>query len=131
MGFPYIIHICYNLNIITNCLNFYITRAAPVENYVTQIEYKERQARLDDENRRQNHRIEKLEEMADRLTEIALSVKALAVTMEWMRKDLSKYGSQINDMEKQPADNWNKLILTLVTAIASAAVTWIFAKGGI
>lgn len=102
-----------------------------MENYVTQIEYKERQARLDDENRRQNHRIEKLEEMADRLTEIALSVKALAVTMEGMQKDLSKYGSQINDMEKQPADNWNKLILTLVTAIASAAVTWIFAKGGI
>lgn len=102
-----------------------------MEDFVLRAEYEERKRSVDAENTRQNRRIEKLEEMADRLTEIALSVKALAVTMEGMQKDLSKYGSQINDMEKQPADNWNKLILTLVTAIASAAVTWIFAKGGI
>ena len=98
--------------------------------YVTKIEYKERQARLDDENRRQNHRIDKLEQMADKLTDIALSVKALAVTMEGMQKDLSKYGSQINEMEQRPADNWNKLVYTIIAMVATAAVTWVFAKGG-
>lgn len=101
-----------------------------MDEYVTQIEYKERQARLDDENRRQNHRIDKLEQMADRLTEIALSVKALAVTMEGMQNDLTKYGNQISDMEKKPAENWDKLVYSIIAMIATAAVTWVIAKGG-
>lgn len=102
-----------------------------MDEYVTQIEYKERQARLDDENRRQNRRIDKLEQMYDRLTEISLSVKALAVTMEGMQKDLSKYGSQINEIEKKPADNWDRLVYTIIAMVASAAVTWVLAKGGL
>lgn len=102
-----------------------------MEDYVTQIEYKERQARLDDENRRQNHRIDKLEQMYDKLTEISMSVKAIAVKMEGMQEDLGKYGSKINDMEKKPAENWDKLVYTIIAMIATAAITWVFAKGGL
>ncbi len=102
-----------------------------MDEYVTQIEYKERQARLDDENRRQNHRIDKLEQMYTKLTEISMSVKEIAVKMEGMQENLDKYGSKIDDMEKKPAENWDKLVYSIIAMIATAAVTWVIAKGGI
>ena len=38
------------------------------KDYITRYEYDERQKRIDDENTRQNHRIDKLEKIADQLT---------------------------------------------------------------
>ena len=57
-----------------------------MDEYVSRAEYEERQKRIDDEDRRQNHRIDKLEKIADQLTDMAASIKAMVVTMQGMQK---------------------------------------------
>lgn len=100
------------------------------KDYLTRFEYEERQKRIDDEQNRQNHRIDKLEKIADQLTDMAASIKAMVVTMQSMQKEQERQGERLDDIEKKPADNWNQLIYTVIAMIATAAVTLLL-KGGI
>ena len=100
------------------------------KDYITRFEVDERLKRVDDENNRQNRRIDKLETMADQLSDMAASIKAMVVTMQSMQKEQERQGLRLDDIEKKPADNWNQLIYTIIAMIATAAVTLLL-KGGI
>lgn len=101
------------------------------KDYVTRFEYDERQKRIDDENNRQNHRLDKLETITDQIAEMAASIKAMVVTMQSMQKEQEEQGKRLTDIEKKPADNWNQLVYSLIAMIATAAVTYILTKGGL
>lgn len=100
------------------------------KDYITRFEVDERLKRVDDENNRQNHRLDKLEKIADQLTDMAASIKAMVVTMQSMQKEQERQGERLDDIERKPADNWNQLIYTIIAMIATAAVTLLL-KGGI
>lgn len=100
------------------------------KDYITRLEFEERGKRIDDENNRQNHRLDRLEKMSDQLTDMAASIKAMVVTMQSMQREQERQGERLDDIEKKPADNWNQLIYTVVAMIATAAVTLLL-KGGI
>lgn len=99
--------------------------------YITRLEFEERGKRIDDENNRQNHRIDRLEKMSEQLTDMAASIKTMAVTMQGMQREQERQGQRLEKIEQEPADNWNKLVYTVIAMLATAAVTWILAKGGI
>lgn len=99
------------------------------KDYITRFEVDERLKRVDDENNRQNHRLDKLEKIADQLTDMAASIKAMVVTMQSMQKEQERQGERLDDIERKPADNWNQLIYTIIAMIATAAVTLLL-KGG-
>ena len=101
------------------------------KDYITRFEYDERQKRIDDENNRQNHRIDKLETITDQIAEMAASIKAMVVTMQAMQKEQEEQGKRLTDIEKKPADNWNQLVYSLIAMVATAAVTYILMKGGL
>lgn len=98
--------------------------------YITRIEFEERGKRIDDENNRQNHRLDKLEKIADQLTEMAASIKAMVVTMQAMQKEQERQGKRLDDIEEKPSKRWDILINTALTVIATAAITLLL-KGGI
>lgn len=101
------------------------------KDYITRFEVDERLKRVDDENNRQNHRIDKLEKIADQLTDMAASIKAMVVTMQSMQKEQERQGERLDDIERKPADNWNQLVYSLIAMVATAAVTYIITKGGL
>lgn len=101
------------------------------KDYITRFEYDERQKRIDDENNRQNHRLDKLERIADQLTDMAASIKTMAVTMQGMQKEQERQGQRLEKIEQEPADNWNKVVSTVITVLVTAALTWLISKGGI
>ena len=101
------------------------------KDYITRFEYEERQKRIDDENNRQNHRLDKLETITDQIADMAASIKAMVVTMQAMQKEQEEQGKRLTDIEKKPADNWNQLVYSLIAMIATAAVTYILTKGGL
>lgn len=100
------------------------------KDYITRFEVDERLKRVDDENNRQNHRIDKLEKIADQLADMAASIKAMVVTMQSMQKEQERQGERLDDIERKPADNWNQLVYTLIAMLATAAVTYMMTKGG-
>ena len=83
--------------------------------------------RLRDENARQNHRIEVLEQSTETQRMIALSVEKLAMNMEQMLKEQEKQGDRLTVLEQEPAKRWNdmsrKVLNTIVGAIAGACAT--------
>ena len=101
------------------------------KDYITRFEVDERLKRVDDENNRQNHRIDKLEKIADQLTDMSASIKAMVVTMQSMQKEQERQGERLDDIERKPADNWNQLVYSLIAMVATAAVTYIITKGGL
>ena len=102
-----------------------------MDEFVSRVEYDERMKRIEDEDRRQNHRIDKLENITDQIADMAASIKAMVVTMQSMQKEQEEQGKRLSDIEKKPADNWNNLVYTIIAMVATAAITYIFTKGGL
>ena len=102
-----------------------------MDDYITRPEYNERMQRVDDENNRQNHRIDKLESAIDKLTELATSVKLLAQNMSDMKTELQRQGKRLEEIEQEPAEKWRKLTWLIITGVAGAALGFILSKIGL
>lgn len=85
--------------------------------------------RIRDEEKRQNKRLEGLEDDMKELRNISLSVEKLAINMQHMLEEMQKQSTDIKDqseriskLENEPADKWNSARRTVLTAIVSAVV---------
>lgn len=85
------------------------------ERYVSESVCAEHMRRVDDENNRQNHRIEKLEKDMENLTDLTINVGKLAVSMETMNKELAKQGERLQKIEEKPGKHWETVITGIIT----------------
>lgn len=90
----------------------------------TQIE------RLRDEDRRQNHRLDLLEESNKQLVSLTSSVEKLAVNMENMLKVQNQQGERLGELEGRDGEMWRKAIGYVVTTVIGIVVGCIFAQIG-
>lgn len=86
--------------------------------------------RLDDENRRQNKRLDILEENAKAQTALAVSVERLATNMENMLKEQKEQGKRLETLESRDGEMWRKVIGYIATAIVGIVVGFIFTHLG-
>ncbi len=93
------------------------------EEFVTRTEHAEFAKRIDEENNRQNHRLQVLENGQSQISELVSSVKVLAVNMENMSKELVKQGSRLEDIEAKPAKRWETIVACIITGLIGAAIT--------
>ena len=96
-----------------------------MDEFVSRVEYDERMKRIEDEDRRQNHRIDKLETITDQIADMAASIKAMVVTMQSMQKEQEEQGKRLSEIEKKSADNWNNLVYTLIALVERGTLIWI------
>ena len=64
--------------------------------------------RLEDENNRQNHRLEILEETVKQVASISTSVEKLALNMENMLKEQVSQRKRLETLESRDGDMWRK-----------------------
>ena len=88
------------------------------DNYVTREVHDEFAKRIDEENKRQNIRLDSLEKGIQGVIAISVNVERLATNIEQMTKELSNQGERLKAIEEKPAKKWE----TVVTAIISVAV---------
>ena len=67
-------------------------------------------------------RIKLMEDMLANVQDIAMSVKELSTEIKYMRVALNKNEEKIEELEKAPADKWNKLIATIISGVGGAVV---------
>lgn len=100
-----------------------------MEDCISRAEHDEFCKRMEEEHRRQNHRIEILEENVRQISSIAVSVEKLATNMEGMLKEQERQGERLDKLEKEPGDTWQhikvKALDTAVGLISGAAITGI------
>lgn len=104
-----------------------ITRAEHDE-FVERI--KESHKRLEDEDRRQNHRIDELEETVRQIGDLTASVKELAVSMKNMTKVQEQQGNDIEELKNRDGEMWRNVTGYVITAVISIVVGFIFAQIG-
>ena len=80
--------------------------------------------RMDDENNRQNHRLETVERAISQLNELVTSVKVLAVNVESITKEIKEQGERLKDIEGKPAKRWETVVGCVITGIVGAAISY-------
>jgi len=102
-----------------------------LDEYITRHEYMERTGRTDDKMNNLDRRLSKVEELSDKLTDMAITMKGMLTTLENMQKEQSEQGERLRKIEEEPADAWKNLKWTIVACLASGLVGLVLAKVGI
>ena len=82
--------------------------------------HKEFEKRVEEENTRQNHRLNNLEVGLKEVNKIAGSVERLVTQIETLTKEISKQGERLEEIEKKPAKRWDVVITGALSAIVGA-----------
>ena len=83
---------------------------------ITRGEYEEVIKRVEAEEKRQNKRLDNLEESLATLTDLTVSIEKIAVNIEQMQKELTKQGDRLEKIEQEPAENWKKAVWLVIAA---------------
>ena len=86
--------------------------------------------RLEDENIRQNHRLNALEETVKQVAAISTSVEKLALNMENMLKEQVNQGKRLETLESRDGEMWRKVVGYVVTAVVGIVVGFLFKQAG-
>ena len=102
-----------------------------MDDFVPRHEYMERIGRSDDRMRDFDRRLSKVEELSDKLSDMAATMQGMLVTLQTMQKEQAEQGERLRKIEEEPADKWNKVVSTVITVLVTAALTWLISKGGV
>ena len=102
-----------------------------MDEYVTRHEYMERIGRSDDKMHSLDRRLSKVEELSDKLGEMAVTMQGMLVTLQNMQKEQTEQGERLRKIEEEPADNWRKFMWTAFACVVTGVVGYFLAKGGI
>ena len=86
--------------------------------------------RLSDEDKRQNRRIDDLEETVRQIGDLTASVKELAVSMKNMTNIQEQQGDRLKVLEDKDGSMWRKVTGYIFTAILGIVIGFIFKQIG-
>ncbi|NBJ87887.1 hypothetical protein [Acutalibacter sp. 1XD8-36] len=87
--------------------------------------------RLEDENNRQNRRLEILESATKQIGDISTSVEKLALNMENMLKEQISQGKRLTVLESQDGQKWRQFVGYIFAAAVGVIVGFLFKQAGI
>ena len=83
--------------------------------YVGREEHSEFAKRIDDEEKRQNKRIDILEQTVKEISSLVSSVEKLASNMENMVKEQEKQGKRLEALEGKDGEMWRTVVKYVLT----------------
>lgn len=101
-----------------------------MEDYISREEHREFKENMQNEHIRMNKRLTNLEEAIGQTNELALSVKQLAVNMEYMIKEQQAQGKRLEELEGRDGEMWRKVVSYAATAVIGIVVGFIFTQIG-
>ena len=92
------------------------------KDFITRREHEEFARRIDQENHRQNNRINTLEDSIRQINDLTVSVKEMSANMKNMLEEQKRQGERLEKLEKEPADNYRQIKMSIVTSVISIVV---------
>lgn len=93
---------------------------------ITRAEHEEFVKRMEDEDHRQNRRIEILEESVQQFTSLTASVEKLALNMENMLKEQEAQGNRLEALEDRDGEKWRTVTSYVMTTVIGIMIGYIF-----
>lgn len=97
---------------------------------ITRAEHEEFRRRIEEENKRQDKRIELLEENTKRLEMLNTSIEKLAVNMESMLKEQMQQGERLEVLESRDGEKWRQITGYIITAVVGIVIGFVFKQFG-
>ena len=99
--------------------------------YLPKSVHEEFAKRMEDENLRQNKRIEECEQRIRTVGEIVRSLDRLTVSVEQMAIEVQKQGERLENIEKEPADMWKKATWEVIKYVIAIVLGVVAVKIGL
>lgn len=97
---------------------------------ISRAEHDEFARRQDEENKRQNKRIDALEETVREIGSLTTSVAKLAASMESMLREQEKQGERLEALEGRDGEMWRRVTGYIITAVIGIVIGFIFTRIG-
>lgn len=97
---------------------------------ISRAEHEEFSKRIEEENHRQNRRIEILEKNVQQLAALTSSVEKLAYSIEGMVKEQESQGHRLEKLESKDGEKWRSVSSYVITVIIGLVLGYIFQQAG-
>ncbi len=98
---------------------------------ITRAEHEEFCKRVEAEDRRQNKRLEILEEQTKQFTDLVLSVRELAQSVKQLAEIQKVQGEKLDELESRDGEMWRRVSGYVITSIIGLVVGYLFHKLGL
>lgn len=93
-----------------------------MDEFLTIQVHEEFAKRIEAEEQRQNHRLNNLEDTMRQLTDLTVAVREMATNMAAMKDTLEAQGKRLEEIEKEPGQNWKKAVWLVVAAVVGFGI---------
>ena len=97
---------------------------------ISRAEHEEFCKRMEEAHKRQDKRIELLEENVREMGALTASVEKLALGIENMAKEQEKQGERLEALEGRDGEMWRRVVGYVLTAVISVVVGFVFSQIG-
>ena len=97
---------------------------------ITRAEHEEFRRRIEEEEHRQNRRLDIAEGNISKLMELTASIERLATNMENMVKEQERQGDRLETLEARDGKKWRQVSGYVVTTIIGIVIGYIFLQIG-
>lgn len=95
-------------------------------NYVSKNVFHEYEKRMEDEHKRQNSRLNEIEEAIKQNSALTISVEKMAVSMEQMLVEQQRQGTRLEALEARDGEMWRKVVGYVLTAVLGLVIGYVF-----
>ena len=95
---------------------------------ISRAEHEEFAKRIDAQEKRQDKRLEMLENTVREIGALTLSVQRLAQSLESMVEEQERQGRRLQALEDRDGEKWRNLMGYIATALTSGAVTLLLSQ---
>lgn len=99
--------------------------------FVTRLEYEEHNKRMEDEHKRQNHRINIVEKAMEQNNKLLVSVEKLALSMENMQKEQQEQGERLVELENRDGEKWRNTVADIIKVVIGGILGFLFTQIGL
>lgn len=93
------------------------------EQFVTLEVHTEFSKRMEEADKRQNRRLDIIEERQAQISELVASVKVLAANVENIANEINEQGQRLREIEAVPKKRWETAVACIITGLVGAAIT--------
>jgi DNA repair ATPase RecN len=92
------------------------------EEYITKELHDKDVERIEDEQNRQNYRIDKLEDAVKQINDLVAAVKVMASNLEAMNRELGRQGDRLDKIEERPTKRWDAVVSGIIAGVVGILI---------